>query len=268
MQSCLLKAFSSVSVSISTVLVLILIGCSGSKELNSGWTNQELAITGDGSHWENATTKIVGPDVSVGVKNDNNHLYIGLITSNRATQLQVLALGCTLWFDVEGKKNKTFGIQFPVSGLLQGRRFPAGANQQDLERLINVAQRQLAIFGSEEGKQLRMPVQDAKGVEAHLGYIDGTLIYELKVPLQKSNEHPYAVSADLTKPIQVGFETGDLAEAMKGQRGASSPSQSSGGGGRGGGRGGGGAGQGLGGEMPEPLKHWITVHLSSGSTAK
>jgi hypothetical protein len=251
----------------------MLISCSSSLELSSRWTNQELAITGDGSHWKDATTDIVGPDVSIGVKNDNNNLYIGLITSNRATQLQLLALGCTTWFDTEGKKNKTFGIQFPVSGLLQGRRFPAQGNPEELQRLINTAQRQLVIIGPVGGEQHRMPVQDAQGVEVHLGYADGTLVYELKVPLQKNNVRPYAIAVDPAKPFLVGFETGDLAEAMKGQPGVSNPSQSAGGGGGRGrqGRGvGGGSGSssGLGNEMPEPLKHWMTVHLSSESTAK
>lgn len=256
-------------VPVSSFLLLMSFGCGSSQELRSGWTTQELAITGDGSHWKDATTDIVGPDVSVGVKNDNNNLYIGLVTSNHATQLQILALGCTVWFDKEGKKDRTFGVQFPVSGLLQGRRFPARENPEELQRLINVAQRQLAIVGPANGEQQRMSVQDAKGVDAHLGYADGTLTYELKIPLRKNKDQPYAIDADLTKALLVGFETGDLAEAMKGQPTVSNPSQNAGGGSRrsaGGSVGGGG--RGVGNEMPEPLKHWITVHLSTGSTAK
>ena len=268
MQRHALKVYPCLAVTISSFLALMLLGCSSSLELSSGWTNQELAITGDGSRWKDATRDIVGPDVSVGVKNDKSNLYVCLITSNRATQLQILALGCTAWFDTEGKNNKTFGIQFPVSGLLQGRRFPTRENPEELQRLINAAQRQLLIRGPGDGEQHRMSVQDARGVEARLGYADGTLTCELKVPLQKSNEHPYAINVDMTKSFLVGFETGDLAEAMKGQQGVSNPSQSAGGRGRSGGRSGGGAGQGIGNEMPEPLKHWITVHLSSGPAAK
>jgi hypothetical protein len=262
--------FHNFMISTSILFIVTFLGCSGTKELTSGWTNQELAITGDAAHWKDATTEIAGPDVSVGVRNDNHNLYIGLITSNRATQLQILALGCTTWFDAEGKKNKTIGIQFPVSGLLQGRRFPARENQEELQRLITAAQRQLVILGPGEGEQHRMSVQEAKGVEARLGYLDGTLTYELRIPLQKSNDRPYAVNADTTKTILICFETGDLAEALKGQPGVSSPSQSAGGGrGRSGGRGAGGTSPGsVGSDMPEPLKHWVTVRLSSGSPAK
>jgi hypothetical protein len=268
MQHRLTKTLPVVAVLMFVSVLFIMSGCSSSLELSSGWTNQEIAVTGDGSHWNNATIDITGPDVSVGVKNDGTNLYVGLITSNRATQLQLLALGCTAWFDTGGKKEKTFGIQFPISGLLQGRRFPSRENQEDFQRLLNAAQRQLTILGPGEGERRRMTVQDAAGVEAHLGYADGTLTYELKVPLQKTAARPYAINADMTKPLLIGFETGDLAEAMKGQPGVSSPSQSAGGRGRGGRGTGGAGGGGLGNEMPEPLKHWITVHLSNGTPAK
>ena len=269
MQRCLLREFSCVLVSTSCLLILILTGCSGSLELNSRWTNQKLAITGDGSHWKDSTLEIRGPEVSVGVKNDNDYLYIGLITSNSATQLQMLTLGCTAWFDTTGKYNKTFGIQFPVSGLLQGRRFPTQENQGEIKRLVDAAQGQLAICGPGENEQHRFSLRNAGGVEARLGYVDGTLTYELKVPLQKSTKQPNAINTDMAKPLFVGFETGDLAAAMRAQQGGSSSSQSSGGRGRGGrSDGGGGVGTGYGIDMPDPLKHWITIHLASGLPAK
>ena len=250
------------------LLALTFFACSSSLELTSKWTNQELQITGDQSHWKDATIDIAGPDVSVGVKNDNANLYVCLITANRATQLQILGLGCITWFDVGGKKERTFGIGFPVSGLLQGRRFPTRENPEELQRLIDAAQRQLEIRGPGEGERHRLSERDVPGIEVHLGYVDGTLTYELKVPLQKTKDNPYAVQADMTKPLSVCFETGDLAEAMKGQPAVSSPSQSAGGSRGRGGRGGGSTGQGLGGDMPEPLKHWVTVHLANGSPAK
>jgi hypothetical protein len=248
--------------------MLVLTGCSSSLELNSAWTNQELAITGDGSRWKDATAKIAGPEVFVGVRNDKDNLYICLMTSNSATQLQMLGLGCTAWFDTMGNKNKTFGIQFPVSGLLQGRRYPAQVNPEAIQRLIASAQQQLVILGPEPGERRRAPAKNSTGLEGRLGYVDGILTCELRVPLQKTKEHPYAIDADITKPLVVGFETGDIAEALSGQTSSSRPSQSTGGRGRGGGREGSASDQGLGNDRPDALKHWITIHLSSGLPAK
>lgn len=254
---------------LSLVATFAFFGCRSSLELRSGWTSQTLKIDGSGAGLNEATTNIPGPDVLVGIKNDKDNLYICMITSNRMTQMQMLALGSTVWIDGEGKKNKTFGVRFPVAGLLQGHRFPARENQEDLNRLIDVAQRQFEIIGSQTDEIRRIPVQEGKGVEARLGYANETLMCELKVPLQKSDAHPYAVNSEPAKTISIGLETGPFSAAMMGQPSGSSPSMSARTGSRTGGRAGGGSpgsAGGLGGDAPEPLKHWLVVHLAGGES--
>lgn len=252
---------------LSLLAAFTLIGCSSSLELTSGWTSQELKIDGSGAGLRESTTNIPGPDVLVGIRNSKDYIYVCMVTSNRMTQMQMLALGCTVWIDGEGKKDKSFGVRFPVAGLLQGHRFPARENQDELNRLIDVAQRQLEIIGPGADAIRRIPLQEAKGIEARLGYANETLTCELKVPLQKSDVHPYAVNSDPAKTISIGLETGPYSAAMMGQPSGSSPSMSARTGGRTGGRAGGGAAAGassLGGDTPEPLKHWLVVHLSGG----
>ncbi|HTY37892.1 MAG TPA: hypothetical protein VMH23_12315 [Bacteroidota bacterium] len=223
-------------------------------------------MNGSGEGWKDATMLVPGPEVLVGIKNDKENLYLCLITSNRMTQTQMLALGTTVWFDPAGSKAKSFGIQFPVSGLLQGRRFPSQQNPEDFRRLLEAAQRQYDIVGPGEGEHHRMTEHQAKGIEVHLGYADGTLTYELKIPLQKNADHPYAVGADVSKPLAIGLETGEYSDAMRAQLAppARAASGAGGGGGGRGGRGGGGQSQSnLGGDAPEPLKHWLIVHLTT-----
>ncbi len=240
-------------------------GCSSTLEITSRWTNHELKVDGTGEEWKDATTLIPGPQVLVGFKNDRENLYVCLITANRMTQAQMLALGTTVWFDTEGQKNKTFGIQFPVAGLLQGRRFPTQQNPEDLKRLVEAAQRQFEVVGPGQGERHRMADKQDRGIDVHLGYADGTLTYELKIPLHKSSEHPFAVAADPLKPFTIGLETGEYSDAMRAQM--SGPSRAAGGSGRGGrgGRGGGGgqSASGLGRDAPEPLQHWLVVHLTA-----
>ena len=248
---------------ISTLIVCA--GCSSTLELTSRWTNHELRIDGTGEEWKDGTTFLPGPQVLVGIKNDKDNLYVCLITTNRMTQAQMLALGTTMWFDTEGQKNKRFGIQFPVTGLLQGRRFPTQQNPEDLKRLIEAAQRQFEVVGPGQDERHRIADKQDKGIDVHLGYADGTLTYELKIPLHKSSDRPYAIEVDPLKPLTIGLETGEYSDAMRAQM--SGPSRSAGGsGGGGGGRGGRGGGgaqssSSLGGDAPEPLKHWLVVHL-------
>jgi uncharacterized membrane protein YgcG len=241
--------------------VVTLSGCSSTLELTSRWTNHELKVDGTGTEWKDGTTLIPGPQVLVGIKNDRENLYVCLKTSNRITQVQMLALGTTVWIDTEGKKNKTFGIQFPVSGLLQGRRFPSQQNSQELQRLIDAAQRQFEILGPGKDEHRRVADKQEKGLDVHLGFADGTLTYELKVPLHKTSELAYAIGADPSKPLTIGLETGDYSDAMRAQLSGSSRPAGGSGGGRGG-RGGGQSPGGMGSDAPEPLKHWLIVHLT------
>jgi uncharacterized membrane protein YgcG len=241
--------------------VATLSGCSSTLELTSRWTNHELKVDGTGTEWNDAATLIPGPQVLVGIKNDRENLYVCIRTSNRTTQVQMLALGTTVWFDTEGKKNKTFGIQFPVSGLIQGRRFPSQQNPEELRRFVDAAQRQFEILGPGKGEHRRIADKQEKGLDVHLGFADGTLTYELKIPLHKTAEHAYAVGADPSKPLTIGLETGDYSDAMRAQLSGSSRPAGGSGGGRGG-RGGGQSPGGMGSDAPEPLKHWLIVHLT------
>jgi uncharacterized membrane protein YgcG len=243
------------------LIVIALCGCSSTLELTSSWTNHELKVDGTDTEWKDATALIPGPQVFVGIKNDRENLYVCLKTSNRITQVQMLALGTTVWIDTEGKKNKTFGIQFPVSGLLQGRRFPSQQNPEELRRLIDAAQRQFEILGPGKDERRRFADKQEKGLDVHLGFADGTLTYELKIPLHKTPDHAYAAGADPSRPLTIGLETGDHSDAMRAQLGGSSQPAGGSGGGRGG-RGGGQSPGGMGSDAPEPLKHWLIVHLT------
>jgi hypothetical protein len=250
-------------------IFLTISGCGSSLELTSRWTNQAPKIDGSDVEWQDATAHIAGPDVLIGIKNDNDNLYMCISTVSRTTEWQMLALGTTIWFDTEGKKNKSFGIQFPISTLAQGRRLPPDISQMsadDLKRFIDLAQRQFEILGPGAGEHQRISLNQGKGIDVHLGYSDGKLSLELKVPLHKSGEHPYAINAAGNTPLSIGLETGDYADAMRSRQGAGGRGSGVPSGGRGGRGGGGQAGGGMGGDAPEPLKHWLVVHMA-GSAA-
>jgi hypothetical protein len=104
-----------------------------------------------------------------------------------------------------------------------------------------------------------------QGLDVAFRTEQGSLEYELKIPLARSSDHPYAIETQPGKTIGIGFETGKLSEHVGEGRG---------GGGRGGGewaadaaaawaagmvRAGGGSGQGREFQPPKPIKVWTTV---------
>jgi hypothetical protein len=84
----------------------------------------------------------------------------------------MLALGTTVWLDADGMKNKTFGIRFPVQGLMQGRRFSPSAGPDEakrmMESLVATAQRQFEIIGPGTGERKKFADRLAQGIDVHL----------------------------------------------------------------------------------------------------
>lgn len=262
---------------LTVAAILSVPGCGASLELTSEWSGRQITVDGASLEWSGMQVGIAGPDVRIGIKNDKDNLYVCLTTPSSTTQFQMLALGTTVWFDADGRKIKTFGIQFPVRGLLQGRRprVPENADEarQVVEGLVNAAQRQFEIIGPGDGERRRIADRQVQGIDVHLGYENGILTYELKIPLRRTADTPYGVALGPAKSFMIGFETGDYADAMRSRMNVQGRTVggSSGGGGRSG-RGSSAASAPAipGSDSPEPLKHWIMVYLAGepGSTTR
>jgi hypothetical protein len=115
------------------------------------------------------------------------------------------------------------------------------------------------------------------GIAVKVGSVEGSLVYELKVPIALSADFQYAIGAKPGALIGFGLETPKVEKpsresgggmgGMGGGGGMGGRGGRGGGGGRGGmGRGGGGesGGMGRGGfEPPKPVKAWATIQLSA-----
>ncbi len=216
-----------------------------------------------------------GTNVSVGILNDADSVYICMIAEDRFMRTQVMAQGFTIWFDPTGGKEKTFGIKFPIGMQgLEDRWIPMGfrEGERDQERMrerFEKSLKDLEILGPRKNQQKKIPVDEAKGIEVIVDPSGGLLVYELRVPLQHSEQHPYAVGAEAGDSIGVGLEIpkmdmNALRKRVGGRRpgGIGMP-----GGGRPGGMGGRGGMEMPGGRSPQTpkgLKVWAKVQLASG----
>jgi len=250
--------------------ILSFAGCNDLK-LNSTWPDREITVDGTGVDWQNAMVYVEKANVAVGLFNDEEYIYVCLTPVDRRMAFQMVRLGCTVWFDPEGGKNKTFGIRFPL-GMLEGgnaRMFKeAMRDPTKYQSLLKKVGDELEILGPGKGQRVRMSVSSTPGIEIKLGHSEGRAVYELKVPLARSAEHPYAIGTDMSKTIGIGFETPKWdREEMQQSRGGRGRV------GRGGGRMGGmdgkngGRGRSAGMQqpsgMPEPLELWAKVTLAS-----
>ena len=261
------------SLSITFVFAILLAGC-GKLELNSHWRSRLVIIDGLNSEWEGAGTYLEDENAFIGLVNDEEYMYVCLASTNREIQTQMMRRGFTLWFDPDGGKKRLFGIRFPLGMQEMGVPMRGRGSERDLEELrqsFEESMAELEILGPGKDECRRLQVADAEGIFVKVRTLRGGFVYELKVPLAQSEQHPFAIGAEAGNTIGLGLETREINRDMFRERVGGGMR---GGGGLRGGRGGRGGSRGSGmprggtrPEMPKSLKIWATVQLVSADAS-
>ncbi len=241
-------------------------------ELESTWKDRDITLDGKGGDWLGAKYYFEGLSISVGLINDDQHLYVSMMTENPMIRTQIMRQGLTVWLDPKGGKNKTFGIKYPLGRQDSGQeeeqfnpQMMDEINREEMMQKLQESMTELEVLGPDEEVLGIMNVEDAKGIDIKMRNAGGTFVYELKVPLTSSDEYPYAIGVKAGDVIGVGFLSPKLQmQRPRGMRGGGMP-EMGGRGGMGGGMGGMRAG-GMGRQMPQQLKIWAKVQLASAST--
>jgi len=290
---------------VGIVLLTSVVGVFAAKKpsITSQWRDRELAIDGDSGDWPGPLRPIEeNRPLMVAAMNDGQNLYLVLSTSDSAERRQILRQGLIVWFDPSGGEKKHFGLKYPVGvppeerstrgggggggGYRRGpggggghppsdpgSRDPSGSSSPDQVEPTN----RLEVYGPQKDDAHSFVTEMAPGITVKTGQADGYLVYELKVPLAKTADSPYAIETKPGAQIGFGIETPKVEHPSGEGRGG--PGGGFGGfgggmGGRGGGGGGGMGGHGGGGgrgeyEQPKPLKGWATIQLANaGSGSK
>jgi hypothetical protein len=256
------------------LLVLGLAGCSSytTYATESLPRQEEIKIDGKTDDWLGFLSIIEDGSASVGFRNDGENLYVCLMVEEETLQAQVMRQGLTVWFDPKGGKAKSLGIRYPL-GRPRGERPeepPAEPGSPPSGDFSAEAMSALEILRSEKGEPQKMEIAEVPGIEIVAAPSRGLLVYELKIPLSQTELHLIAVGAQPGRTIGIGFETpkpdrsqmpGPPSGGMPG--GGGQPPMGGMPGGGGGGRPGGSPGGRMMGEMPEGLKFWTLVQLSS-----
>jgi hypothetical protein len=254
----------------------------------------DKAITVDGKFddWYGHLQPFGADPVAIQFLNDGEFLYVRLTASDPAARMLITRMGMTVWFDPGGGTKKKFGIKYPVveprDPDSQGRGrggfggFGGGGGGGGRARRgdgpppeeTGAPTERVDVLGPGKDDARSLTRDHLSGLDVAIRTEEGTLQYELKVPLAKTADHPYAIETAPGKPIGVGLETGKMPQRSS-QMGRGGGGGMGGGGMGGGGRGRGGGGMGRGGgggggrsggrqtgfEQPKPLKGWATVTI-------
>jgi hypothetical protein len=237
-------------------------------ERASTWRDRDIRIDGQDDDWRGLTLPVKGERFALGVLNDGEFLYLCLPTKDPGTRSQIERQGLVVWLDKSGGKRESFGVHFPLGLGLGAKAEPPRPAGPDEGRPQGAPGRQdaVGILGRGGRDAEVVPLEQAGGIEARLGIHDGLLVYELKVPLTRTDAHPYAPDVRPGDLLRLTIETASY-------RGAAAPLGVPGGGVPGvvvgGGPGGVGVGIGVGGApgvpaFQNPVRRTLDVRLASG----
>lgn len=284
-----------------TILIMSLAAVVAAKKplLTSQWRDRELTIDGDSGDWPGPLRPIEeNHPLMAAAMNDGQYLYLVLSTSDSAERRQILRQGLVVWFDPSGGEKKHFGLKYPVGvppeerpsrgggGGGGYRRGPGGGGgghsagdpgSSDPSHPTSPDQAEptnrLEVYGPQKDDAHSFVTEMAPGITVKTGQADGYLVYELKVPLARTSDAPYAIETKPGALIGFGIETPKMEHPSGEGRGGGMGGfggfgggmggRGGGGMGRGGGRGGGEHGQS---EQPKPLKNWATIQLANGAS--
>jgi hypothetical protein len=197
---------------ISSVLVSGLVGCHmfTTFSLKSETPPQPVIIDGNTDDWS-GNLFVEGERLEVGFLNDRENLYVCLLTRDKLIRAEILTEGLTVWFDPNGGTKQVLGIKFPL-GLPPGeRKLPLKETHEGpkLEKIPKAAMTDLEILRKKEQPQ-RLPVAEARGIKVIVLPTSDRIVYELKIPLVSTKQHPFAVGAEPGTTVGIGFESPKL----------------------------------------------------------
>ncbi len=258
------KGWKAIKVLFSVMIFILLARCSTFKTHNvvSNWLNRQIVVDGKADDWKGAQFFLEEEQLLLGFLNDQDFLYISFIAESPSSLAQIMMGGLTVWIDPKGGKEKNWGVKYPLGAgqgrMPFGRRFGPPEEEKQKEEMPAEFLKELEILKSNKEEPERMTLLQAKeqGLEVLATIERDFMVYELKIPLKPTEKNRLAIGVGPGQKIGIGFETfgfrmGNLARRMPG--GGIRPGE---------GRGGFGMGR----EMPQPMKVWAIIRLSTGDT--
>jgi hypothetical protein len=220
---------------IKTIIVITLIFSFGCSTYEATYQEKALKIDGSSSDWT-TTLDSKNSDLSYGISNDKDNLYIRINIIDQSIQKKIMLGGLTLYIDTTGKKKEKVGITCPVKKALSKMDRNMMKKMQSQQEWKRDQLLEIEFFGFKIHNESYFVSQNPYGIEVSIDQDQfRSLYYEMKIPLKSIYDNYSNLSL---KTLSIGIETGNLDMPTPGNRPAGMNSRPTGmsGGGKGGGR--------------------------------
>ncbi len=214
-------SFRRLPILVFTLLLAVAAGIvfAATAERASNWRDRDIRIDGSDEDWQGELSPVPKEHFSLGIVNDGDYLYICLPTKDSGTKAQIAGAGLVVWLDPVGGKKRRFGVHFPVpnppgqpGARRPARREGAYPEQPDSTRdpVPVRGQDVVGVLGPGKDDARLVPITEAAGIEGRVGVRGDLMVYELRVPLNRNSDHPYAPQAGPGQTVRFEIETAPL----------------------------------------------------------
>jgi hypothetical protein len=194
--------------------------------IQSTWTATPPQVDGQNGDWTGdavSTEKGIGVDYAF--RNDGRDLYVLLMFKNPKSLSSIDMTGITLYASTAGKKEKDWGVRF-VKRTVSGEQLIEYMEKMGQPLVEERKQEfkdkpQLVLFTAtavnKKGEEIFPPgpVQDIDLPGFRTGNVEGTVLYEIRIPLASREVHPAGIGAQPGSGLKIGFEWGGMTKEMR-----------------------------------------------------
>jgi len=208
------------------VTTLSIIGFSQKEIIASKWASTPLYIDGKSEDWSGESShseKRLSVDYSF--KNDGENLYVLFVFKDPQYLSTIRDTGMTIWFNLEGKKKRTWGITFTKKSvsaevyisILEQQQGPLSEEEKNSIR----ANPQYFLHNAKVADTKSKVTSEASDTREAQRVIFRTerqkegIVYEFAIPLKRAAEESLGIGAEPGKVIKIAFEWGGITPAMK-----------------------------------------------------
>ncbi len=251
------ERFRSIILSFIVVITIQCVTGCGEEEIKSYWLENDITIDGDQMDWQGKLQYLADEHSALGIANDEQNLYLCLVTNDTLKMFQFFVTGFTVWFEPKNGGEK-IGVQYPLKSddirkmMQKGDRREGNIPDSKLGiGEFKKMQNELRIINEDNFPMTAYSLNNEIGIKVDVGYQRGQFVYEMQIPILKPLFSYHNLNLLPGDKITLAFESGEF---DRGDLGGQNRGSGFGMNGRGGGKGGGRGGGNRGGSMPPSIE--------------
>jgi hypothetical protein len=188
------------------------VGQGKSLDLKSGWCAAPVKVDGTGQGWSANFVPVGDPPILVSLQNDGQYLYLCVRTSDPKIKSQIAFGGLAVWAEVPKASMGGMGVRFPMRGRRSGGDRPRRSSEGESPKgpplgAINDVSTEFELLGPTRKDGLVVGRGPDEPVQVAIGDDSGVLVYQVRLPLQPSDDHPVAIGAAAGTPVMITLDT-------------------------------------------------------------